>query len=254
VTVTARLRHPNTVEIYDYGHAEDGTFYYVMEYLPGLTLDDLVRRHGPLPPALAVHLLRQLCGALRVAHEAGLVHRDLKPSNVILAPEGSPHDRVKLLDFGLVHPLATDGDTRLTLEGTVVGTPDYMSPEQAEGAAAIDGRSDLYSLGAVAYYLLSGRPPFRGDTALRVLMAHVQEAPPSLRPDCPDVPDDLDRVVQRCLAKVPGERFPDAVSLERALAECACAGEWTEGRSAGWWAARRAAAAKADGAEVGAGA
>src|SRR5262249_29990691 len=119
--------------------------------------------------------------------------------------------------------------------------PEYMSPEQADGAAALDGRSDLYSLGAVAYYLLCGRPPFRGGTPLRVLMAHIQEPPPALRPAYPDVPDDLDRIVQGCLAKSPGERFADAAGLERALAGCACAGDWTEDRAAAWWAARRGA-------------
>src|SRR5262249_39072817 len=133
VQATARLSHPNTVEIYDYGHTEDGTFYYVMEYLPGLSLEQLVARHGPLPPARVVHSLRQLCGALREAHAAGLVHRDIKPSNVIACSPGGVHDLVKLVDFGLVRPPDVGAGTRLTKEGLILGTPEFMSPEQAKG-------------------------------------------------------------------------------------------------------------------------
>jgi serine/threonine-protein kinase len=239
VKATAQLNHPNTVEVYDYGHAEDGTFYYVMEYLDGLTLDDLVSRHGPLPPARAVHVLRQLCGALRAAHGAGLVHRDIKPGNIMIGPDGTPRDRVKLLDFGLVRPAAA-GASKLTQEGIAVGTPEYMSPEQVEGDAALDGRSDLYSLGAVAYFLLAGRPPFTGDNSLKVLLAHLHATAPPLRTLRADVPTDLEAVVHRCLAKTASTRFADAASLDLALADCACADEWTEAQAADWW---RAAAA-----------
>jgi serine/threonine-protein kinase len=236
VRATAQLRHPNTVEIYDYGHAEDGTFYYVMEYLDGLTLDELVGRDGPLPPARAVHVLRQLCSALRAAHGAGLIHRDIKPGNIMLGPGRTPHDRVKLLDFGLVRPVGAGGVTgKLTQEGVVVGTPEYMSPEQVEGAAAIDGRGDLYSLGTVAYFLLAGRPPFTGGSALKVLVAHLQAPVPPLRTYCPNVPEDLEAVVHRCLAKSAAGRFADAAGLDRALAACACADRWTEEQAADWW-------------------
>src|SRR5262249_21167041 len=149
VRATARLSHPNTVEIYDYGHTEDGTFYYVMEYLPGLSLDEMIARHGPQPPARVVHFLRQLCGALGEAHEAGLIHRDIKPSNILACKQGGRHDVVKLLDFGLVRSLGVRRaePARLTKEGLVVGTPEFMSPEQANGAEVMDARSDLYSLG-----------------------------------------------------------------------------------------------------------
>jgi serine/threonine-protein kinase len=235
VRATARLNHPNTVEIYDYGHTEDGTFYYVMEYVPGVTLDELVKRHGPVPAAYAVHLLRQLCSALRSAHGMGLVHRDIKPGNVMLCPDGTPHDRIKLLDFGLVRPVgAGDGTSKLTRDGIAVGTPEYMSPEQAEGALAIDARSDLYSTGALAHFLLAGRPPFRDATPMRVMIAHIQTPPPPLRTHRPDAPEDLEAVVLRCLAKPPAERFADATSLDRALAGCASAGQWTEERAAAW--------------------
>jgi eukaryotic-like serine/threonine-protein kinase len=236
VQSTARLTHPNTVAIYDYGHAEDGTFYYVMEYLPGLDLDDLVTRHGPLPPARAVHFLRQLCGALQEAHAAGLVHRDIKPGNVLVCRHGGLHDVAKLLDFGLVRVArAREDPSRLTAKGAVLGTPTYMAPEQARGAEAVDARSDLYGLGALGYFLLAGRPPFQGDTALEVMLAHVQEPVPALA----DAPADLEAVLRRCLAKAPADRFPDAGSLDEALAGCACAGEWTEARARAWWQEHR---------------
>jgi serine/threonine-protein kinase len=237
VRATAQLTHPNTVEIYDYGHAEDGTFYYVMEFLPGLDLDDLVTRYGPVPPARAIHFLRQLCGALQEAHAAGLVHRDIKPSNVLVCRHGGLHDVAKLLDFGLVRAAGggDDDPTRLTARGTVLGTPAYMAPEQARRAEAADARSDLYSLGALGYFLLAGRPPFRGGTALEVMLAHVQEPVPTLA----NAPADLEAVLRRCLAKAPADRFSDAGSLDEALAGCTCAGEWTEARARAWWQEHR---------------
>jgi serine/threonine-protein kinase len=236
VQATARLSHPNTVEVYDYGHAEDGTFYYVMEYLPGLSLDEMVSRHGPLPPARAVHYLRQVCGALREAHQAGLVHRDIKPSNIIACNPGGLCDVVKLLDFGLVRPPDAGVRGRLTKEGLILGTPDFMSPEQARGEDTVDARSDLYSLGAVAYFLLSGRPPFVGRSVLETLMAHLQETPAPLGDAAgAAVPADLEGVVLRCLAKRPPERFGDAEALDRALGGCLCAGGWTEEQARRWW-------------------
>jgi serine/threonine-protein kinase len=235
VRLTATLSHPNTVEIYDYGRAEDGTYYYVMEYLSGLSLAELVERHGPLPPGRVVFLLRQVCGALREAHAAGLIHRDIKPSNIFAARRGGMDDVAKLLDFGLVLPSARAGAAHLSGEGRILGTPLYMSPEQASGGRELDGRSDLYSLGAVAYYLLTGRPPFEGEGGIAVLIAHVRVpvVPPSRFHA--GIPEDLERVVLRCLAKAPADRFPDAEGLERALAECTCAGEWDHDRAARWW-------------------
>ena len=174
VQTTATLTHPNTVQVFDYGHAEDGTFYYVMEYLPGLTLDQLVTRGGPLPPTRAIHLLRQVCGALREAHALGLIHRDIKPSNVIVCERGGQRDTAKLLDFGLVLPPAGSPDGQnLTQEGTVAGTPAYMSPEQAANQQNIDARSDIYGVGALAYFLLTGQPPFAGRSPVETLAAHL---------------------------------------------------------------------------------
>jgi serine/threonine-protein kinase len=206
-----------------------------MEYLRGLSLAELVERHGPLPPARVVYLLRQVCGALREAHAAGLIHRDLKPSNIFAAWRGGVDDVAKLLDFGLVRPAATTGAAHQSGEGQILGTPLFMSPEQAMGAHELDERSDIYSLGAVAYYLLTGRPPFDGKSGIGVMIAHARDpvVPPSR--GRPDVPEDLERVVLRCLAKDPAERFPDAKSLEGALGACACARDWDQDRAARWW-------------------
>ena len=233
VQATAALTHPNAVQVYDYGRAEDGTFYYAMEYLPGLDLDQLVERHGPLPPGRAIHLLRQVCGALREAHATGLIHRDVKPGNVIVCERGGRPDVVKLLDFGLVRAGEPDGE-KLTRDGAVAGTPAYMSPEQAE-CAELDGRSDLYSLGATAYFLLTGRPPFVKGTALQLLYAHVRETvrPPSeLRPG---IPSDLEAVVLLCLEKEVKKRFPNCQALDDALAACQRASPWSESEAADWW-------------------
>jgi serine/threonine-protein kinase len=236
VRATARLTHPNTVEIYDYGHAMDGTFYYAMEYLPGLTLERLVRVHGPLPPARVVHLLRQVCAALQEAHGLGLIHRDVKPGNLMLCERGGVPDVVKLLDFGLVRAVgpATDLES-LTHEGALVGTPAYMSPEQCRGKDDLDARSDIYSLGAVAYFLLTGQPPFADRKGIRVIFAHLDEpvVPPSQRQA--GLPEDLEAVVMRCLEKDPTKRFPDAASLESALAGCGCAAGWTVAQASDWW-------------------
>ncbi len=237
VRMTARLSHWNTVEIYDYGRTEEGTFFYVMEYLPGLSLEDLLQRHGPLPAERVVHLLRQTCQGLREAHAVGLIHRDIKPGNIFAAQRGGLYDVAKLLDFGLVKPLAEVPSARLTREGAISGTPLFMSPEQARGLGDrdVDPRSDIYSLGAVAYAVLTGRPPFERESPLDVMIAHARDeaVPPSqLRAD---VPADLERIILRCLAKRPEDRYPDADSLEQALAQCAAADQWTQLQAARWW-------------------
>jgi serine/threonine-protein kinase len=234
VQMTARLSHWNTVEIYDYGRTEDGTFYYVMEYLPGLSLEELLDRHGPLPAERVVHLLRQTCQGLREAHAIGLIHRDIKPGNIFAARRGGLHDVAKLLDFGLVKPVADFSSPRLTQDGAISGTPLFMSPEQARGGE-VDARSDIYSLGAVAYVLLCGRVPFERKSPMEVIIAQIHDevVPPSqLRAD---IPADLERVVLRCLAKQPEHRFPDADNLDQALAECAAADRWSEFLAAQWW-------------------
>jgi serine/threonine-protein kinase len=236
VKAVTGLTHFNTVRIYDYGRADDGTFYYVMEYLDGPTLDRLVRDYGPLSPARAIYLLRQLCGALAEAHAAGLVHRDLKPGNIIVATLGGQHDIAKLLDFGLVHDVSSSVDGRLTQTGTVLGTPAYMCPEQA-GGEHVDARSDLYSLGAVAFLMLTCRPPFEGSNVGKLLSAHLTQPAPLVTAIRADVPADLTRVVARCLAKDPAARYQSAGELEAALAACECADRWSPAEAATWWAA-----------------
>jgi serine/threonine-protein kinase len=236
VQAMATLTHPNTALVFDYGHADDGTFYYVMEYLPGQNLENLVAKHGPLPPARAIHFLRQVCLALREAHGIGLLHRDIKPSNIISCERGGIHDVAKLLDFGLVQDVRLGKDAaRLTMQGTVLGSPPYMSPEQAAGRADVGRASDIYSLGAVGYYLLLGQPPFPRETAMQILMAHAYEVAVPPRDLRPEIPADLEAVLLRCLQKKPADRYPSAEALEQALAVCHDAGAWTEEKAAAWW-------------------
>jgi eukaryotic-like serine/threonine-protein kinase len=241
VQTTSRLTHWNTVRIYDYGYTEEGTFYYVMEYLAGWTLEELVGRHGPLAPGRAIHLLRQVCAALREAHGIGLVHRDIKPANIITCVSGGIPDVAKLLDFGLVRPAGPPGhDALVTSPGSLTGTPAYMSPEQAAGQPDVDARSDIYAVGAVAYYLVTGQPPFVRDTSMRVLMAHLRESPPPPSLLNPDVPADLEAVILRCLAKDRASRYADVRELDPALAACAASGQWTDRDADDWWRAQPA--------------
>jgi serine/threonine-protein kinase len=238
----AQLSHWNTVEIFDYGRTDDGTFYYVMEFLPGLSLSQLVEQHGPLPSARVIYLLQQVCEALGEAHQAHLVHRDIKPGNIFAAIRGGYYDVAKLLDFGLAKSIADVDDPHLTAAGSITGSPLYMSPEQATGEFDSDPRSDIYSLGAVAYYLLTGVPPFGGDQPLKVIIAHatLDVVPPSqLRPE---VPADLEAIILRCLAKRPIERFQDTASLSAALANCSAAGCWGRDDAAHWWHEQEGAA------------
>jgi serine/threonine-protein kinase len=243
VQATAGLTHPNAVQVFDYGHTPDGTFYYAMEYLPGLNLQELVKRYGPLPPGRVVYLLRQVCGALREAHAAGLIHRDIKPGNVIVCERGGMPEMAKLLDFGLVRDVRGVG-AELTQDGVISGTPAYMAPEQASGAR-VDAHADIYAMGGLAYFLLTGRPPFTGPSAMKVLAAHLYETPAPPSRHRPDVPADLEAVVLRCLAKVPADRFPDVASLDAALGACGSAGQWSPADGAAWWRSQTGAGAAA---------
>ncbi|OYW15003.1 MAG: hypothetical protein B7Z55_15340 [Planctomycetales bacterium 12-60-4] len=221
VRSTARLTHWNTVEIFDYGRAADGTFYYVMEYLPGKNLDQLVTETGPLPAERVIALLEQTCDALSEAHALGLVHRDIKPANIFAAQLGGQYDIAKLLDFGLVRTKQPDtaADVQLTQVGVVAGSPLFLSPEQALGDR-LDERSDIYSLGAVAWFLLTGRPPFIGDNAIKVILAHAHQPVESPSKFNSRVPDDLELVVMKCLFKRPDQRYQSAAELRTALLNC----------------------------------
>jgi eukaryotic-like serine/threonine-protein kinase len=218
VQSAAALTHPNTVQIYDYGQSADGTLYYAMEYLPGAPLDALVEREGPFTPRRVVHVLCQLCGALGEAHARGLVHRDVKPGNVMLCERGGRHDVVKLLDFGLVAGLRPEPiDPKISRDGMVIGTPGFMSPEQCRGDAVVTPASDIYSLGALGYFLATGKEPFRGRSSMEIMLAHLHDPPTPVRELKPDVPAVLASVIERCLAKDPFDRFSSAGSLEAAL-------------------------------------
>lgn len=236
VQAMATLTHWNTVEVYDYGHAEDGTFYYVMEYLPGLSLHDLVERHGPLAPGRAIHFLRQICAALREAHAIGLIHRDIKPSNIIACQRGKVHDVAKLLDFGLVHDIGLDSKhEQLTMQGTILGSPPYISPEQARGRGPVDARTDIYSIGGLAYFLVTGQAPFVRESAMELLVAHLHEVPVPPRQLRPDLPADLEEIILTCLHKDPEQRYPDIEELDSALARCESAGDWDAAQAESWW-------------------
>ncbi len=232
VKILATLTHWNTVEVYDYGHTPEGTFYFVMEYLPGSNLGDLVKEVGPLPPGRAVFLIAQVCRGLREAHGGGLIHRDIKPGNIMATERGGLKDVAKLLDFGLVFdPGRLTDSGKLTHETAILGTPHYMAPEQARGET-VDARSDIYALGATLYFLLAGRPPFNPKAVVEVLAAHLATPPQSLRELNADIPADLDAVVLKCLAKKPEDRYSNVRELELALLACGCANEWDHERAA----------------------
>jgi hypothetical protein len=240
VHATAKLSHWNTVDIFDYGCTQDGAFYYVMEYLPGLSLQQIVDRYGKMEPSRVVYLLRQACQALAEAHAAGLIHRDIKPGNIFVAERGGQYDVVKLLDFGLVAQLTSSGgehghDSHAE-GGAVLGTPLYMSPEQSQPNGQLDGRSDIYSLGATTYFMLTGAPLFVSSDLQRVLSAHKFDAIVSPQDVEPTLPEDLCEIVIQCLAKDPADRFPSVEELEQALGACSCADQWNPREAAQWWA------------------
>jgi serine/threonine-protein kinase len=238
VQATAALRSPHTVAVYDYGTTAEGCFYYVMELLNGFDLESLVQRFGPLPAERVISFLLQACDSLAEAHSTGMVHRDIKPKNLFVCRLGLNYDFVKVLDFGLVKSAlpAEGGQSQLTLDGTTTGTPAYMSPEMALGDKTLDARSDLYSLGCVAYWLLTGRLVFEGNTPTAVLLAHIQNAPvpPSQRAEL-EIPGDLERVILSCLEKDPARRPQNALELARLLESCRNPHDWNRDRAERWW-------------------
>jgi serine/threonine-protein kinase len=227
---TSQLTHPNTVAVYDYGRSTGGAFYYAMEYLDGIDLEQLVRRHGPQPPGRVVHLLVQVCGALQEAHDRGIVHRDVKPANIIACERGATPDVAKVVDFGLVKELTRDSTSTTQ---TILGTPAYLAPE-AITESRIGPAVDLYALGAVGYFLLAGRQVFSGVNALDTCLKHVTETPAPL-----DAPSGLAAVIHRALAKSPSDRYPNAAAMAAALRD-ADPGGWDEDAARAWWDQRRA--------------
>src|SRR5262249_29030822 len=239
--MTARLANPHTCSIYDYGRTPEGAFYYVMEFLDGVDLERLVRESGPLPPGRVVHILEQVCESLAEAHGIGLIHRDIKPANILISLHGGIPDFAKVVDFGLVKSVAGPEGTRLTSENMIAGTPQYLAPETIRDGRTSDPRSDLYALGAVAYYLLCGKPVFDGP-AIDVIRKHLQEAPepPSAGLGRPLSPK-LDAVVLACLEKSPDSRPESAQALADRLAACDDVEPWLAGEARRWWDNRMAA-------------
>lgn len=243
---TAQLRSPHTVNVFDFGVAENGAFYYAMELLDGLDAERLVRRFGPMPPERAIHILRQVCHSLSEAESRKLVHRDIKPANLFICRYGEDHDFVKVLDFGLVRALSDPGAEELVTDETVVrGTPAFIAPEQAMGMRDIDGRADIYATGCVAYWLLTGSPVFHAESAVGLLAHHLSTPPPLLRTEIP-VPDALHRIVRACLAKDRAERPQTARELSHLLSQVDGADLWTEERARSWWEIHLPAATPSD--------
>jgi eukaryotic-like serine/threonine-protein kinase len=235
--VIARLRSPHTVELFDFGVAADGVFYYVMELLDGLDADSLLRRHGPMPAERAIFLLRQVCHSLSEAESCGLVHRDIKPANIFVCRYGEEYDFVKVLDFGIVGAVRTaaDGSPTQTGENQVQGTPAFMAPEQAMGTE-IDARADIYATGCLAYWLLTGQFVFTADTPMGHVLHHARAVPvpPSARTQQP-IPAALDELVLSCLAKDPVDRPQSARVLSRRLGQLGGAEAWSQERAREWW-------------------
>ncbi len=236
VQMTSQLNHPNTIAIYDYGKTAEGVFYYVMEYLDGISLEDLVQRHGPQPEGRVIRILQQVCGSLNEAHQMGMIHRDIKPANIMVNARGGLYDFVKLLDFGLVKALDAENELNLTKPGTIAGTPLYLSPEAVQRPQETDARSDLYSLAAVGYTLLAGRPVFEGRSVLDICTAHAQRepVPPSAKRGEP-ISQDLEQLILRGLEKAPHRRPQSAAEFRQALSICCAADDWTDDQAEGWW-------------------
>jgi eukaryotic-like serine/threonine-protein kinase len=235
----ALLRSPHTIQLYDFGVTDDGSFYYVMELLDGFDLETLVQRFGPVPVDRALHVLTQVCHSLGEAHTRGLIHRDIKPANIFVCRYGREVDFVKVLDFGLVKPLSDDqGTTQVELTAAHVarGTPAFMAPEQAIGDRPVDTRADLYALGCLAYWLVTGQRVFEGHTALDTLVKHAHAAPsaPSQRTELP-IPNSFDDLVLACLAKDPAARPQTADVVAERLAAISAGPAWTQARARDWW-------------------
>lgn len=239
---TAMLTHPNTVTVFDYGQTTEGVFYYAMELLEGASLQEVVEVDGPQPAERVIHLLEQIAGSLAEAHDAGLIHRDIKPGNILVVDRGGIPDLVKVVDFGLVKDVrgSAAGEATITTTDAITGTPHYMAPETITAPEQVDARTDIYAVGAVGYWLLTGTHVFRGNTVMEVLAHHLHSAPerPSARLNIP-IERDLEKVLLACLAKKPEDRPASAHVLRDQLRACAAARRWTHVRAAQWWTQHR---------------
>jgi serine/threonine protein kinase len=235
VQLTSLLTHPNTIAIYDYGRTPEGTFYYAMEYLEGIDLEELVHRHGPQSSARVLRILTQVAGALAEAHGIGLIHRDIKPANIFLGERGGMPDIAKVLDFGLVKQLSSGGETKMSSANALAGTPLYLAPEAILSPQGVDARTDLYSLGCVGYFLLTGRPVFEGRTLLEICSQHLHQAPVPPSERQAGISAKLERVILDCLEKDRSKRPKDARDLLARLAACDDVEAWSEEAARRFW-------------------
>jgi serine/threonine protein kinase len=235
VQITCQLNHPNTIAIYDYGRTPEGVFYYAMEYLDGMTLQTLVDRYGPLSESRALHILTQICGSLHEAHALGLVHRDIKPANIMLNYRGNEPDVVKVLDFGLVKAV-NEAQKSTTVANSLTGTPLYMSPEAIQAPNLVDARSDLYAVGAVGFFLLTGQPVFDAASIVELCQKHITAIPdtPSKRTGR-QISEELEATLMACLEKSPFKRPASARELSQRLSRCPAAGKWSVDEADLWW-------------------
>jgi serine/threonine-protein kinase len=233
---TAELQSPHTVQLFDFGVTDTGSFYYVMERLRGMDLQRMVERYGPLPPARVIFLLKQVCLSLSEAHALGLVHRDIKPANLFVCRLGSQYDFLKVLDFGVVSRQARESTVSITVTGIVLGTPAFLAPELVSGDGSFDGRADIYALGCVAFWLLTGRPPFEAGDAMSMLMHHSNTTPlpPSAMSE-ETIPADVDALVLECLSKAPAQRPASADVLLERLSKLSVANRWEPRHARVWW-------------------
>ncbi len=246
---TAALGSPHTIRLYDFGTTDEGSFYYAMELLDGFDLESLVTRFGPVSAARTIGFLRQACDSLADAHHHGLIHRDIKPSNIYVCRLGIQYDFIKVLDFGMVKlDRDTSGqETQLTREGLTTGTPAYLSPEVALGQGEVDARTDIYSLGCVAYWLVTGQLLFEGQTPMQVVLDHIQTAPvpPTQRTEL-EIPSALEQIILSCLEKKPEKRPQTALELAERLAACEIREPWTQKDAQRWWALNKPSAERAE--------
>jgi serine/threonine-protein kinase len=233
VVATAKLSHWNTIDIYDYGRTTDGTFFYVMELLEGMNLQEIIDRHGPMDQSRVVYLLLQACLALNEAHESGMIHRDIKPANLFVTMRGGFWDVLKVLDFGLVKETSDDESNRE--KGGFCGTPGFMAPEQAFRYNQVDSRTDIYALGAVAYFMLGGRPIFLRKNVFELIAAHANDPVPPLATIVPGISPKLEQIVMQCLAKFPEERYASTNDLYNDLVSTGLHENWSSSKAKMWW-------------------
>jgi eukaryotic-like serine/threonine-protein kinase len=237
VQLMSQLTHANTVAVFDYGRSPDGVLYYAMEYLAGIDLEHLVRTHGAQPAGRVVAILVQVSGALQEAHDAGLIHRDIKPANIILCERGGVPDVAKVVDYGLVKEFAADSAASTQV---VLGTPSYLAPEAVTDPSTVGPPADLYAVGAVGYFLLTGRKVFEGKTAVDICIAHVTKPPTPPSHLAMHVDPQLEAAIMKCLEKKPADRFASALELRAALLAVAPSDDWSVADARAWWQIFRA--------------